>query len=113
MSNITSKTHVITLNLKLSFTEMHGIIKLAVGLCCKIQTHMMVYRLRSKSRHSSLSGWMDDSSQLNGPPELSAEKSLWYPTGRRSWGLQIWPKTKVAVTLNVAPLYQIQSQSSA
>ena len=86
MSNITSKTHVITLNLKLPFTEMHGIM-LAVGLCCKIQTHMMAYRLRSKSRYSTLSGGMDKSSQLNGPPKLSAEKNLWYPIGRRSWGL--------------------------
>jgi hypothetical protein len=37
---------------------MHGIMKLAVGLFCKIQTHMMAYRLRSKSRHSTPSGWM-------------------------------------------------------
>jgi len=87
MSNITSKTHVITLNLKLSFTEMHGIMKLAMGLFCKIQTHMMAYRLRSKSRYSTPSGWTDESSQLNWPPELSTEKSLWYPIGRRSWGL--------------------------
>jgi len=66
---------------------MHRIIKLAVGLFYKIQTHTIAYRLRSKARHYTPSGWMDESSQLNGPTELSAEKSLWYPIGRRSWGL--------------------------
>jgi len=66
---------------------MHGIMKLAVGLFCKIQTHMTAYRLRSKSRHYTPLGWMDESSQLNGPPELSAEKSLLHPSGSRSWEL--------------------------